>query len=307
MSLKVMIKRAGGVLLVLLGVMILVFIMLRIVPGDPVSVMLNEHVSQENIDRITKSMGLDKSLPEQFFAYLAGVLHGDFGQSYFMKQSVSELIAQAFPHTLQLAVFSALLAWGIGIFAGIICAMHHDRLPDYLFRGFSLFGISIPIFMVALCLQYFLYFKLSIFPLSYDGSIMSLVLPAIALGWNSAGSVARLTRSALMEQLGAPYIDTARAKGLSYKAAVFRHALKNAMLPVITMMALQLAEMLSGAVITESIFGIPGLGRLALSAIQTRDMPLLQGTVLFTALLISVGNLVADLLNTILDPRISVS
>ena len=196
---------------------------------------------------------------------------------------------------------------GFGIISGIICAMYHNRLPDYLFRGFSLFGVSVPIFMVALCLQYFLYFKLSLFPLSYDGTLVSMVLPAIALGWNSAGSVARLTRSALMEQTGALYIDTARAKGLSYKAAIIRHALKNAMLPIVTMMALQLSGMLSGAVITESVFGISGLGRLALMAIQTRDMPLLQGTVLFTALLISVGNLAADMLNAFLDPRIRFS
>ena len=140
----------------------------------------------------------------------------------------------------------------------------------------------------------------------YDGSFISLILPATALGWNSAGSVARLTRSGLMEQLNAPYLDTAMAKGLTAKRAILTHGLKNAMLPVITMMALQFSGMLSGAVITESIFGISGLGKLALTAVQTRDMPLLQGTVLFSALVISVGNILADIINTFLDPRLRV-
>ncbi len=158
--------------------------------------------------------------------------------------------------------------------------------------------------MSSLFLQYLLYYRLSLLPLLYDGSFLSMILPAVALGWNSAGSVARLTRSGLMEQLNAQYLDTARAKGITTKRAILTHGLKNAMLPVITLMALQLSSMLSGAVITESIFGILGLGKLALSAVQTRDMPLLQGTVLFTALVISLGNIFADLINTLLDPRI---
>ena len=182
--------------------------------------------------------------------------------------------------------------------------MYNESLIDYLFRGMALFGISIPVFMVALSLQYLFYYRLSLFPLTYDGSLISLILPAAALGWNSAGSVARLVRSELMEQLQAPYMDTARAKGLLYRKAVIFHALRNAALPVITMMALQLSGMLSGAVITESIFSIPGLGRLALSAIESRDMPLLQGTVLFTALIIAVGNILADAINMLLDPRL---
>ncbi len=307
MTVSGIIKRIGGVFLVLLGVMLLIFIMLRIIPGDPVSVMLSEHVSQETIDRIKISMGLDRSLPAQFFSYLKGAVRGDLGESYFLKEPVVDLIAEAFPYTLKLAVFAALIAWAFGIISGMICAMFNNSFPDYLFRGLSLFGVSVPIFMVALCLQYLLYFKLSVFPLSYDGSFGSMVLPAIALGWNSAGSVARLTRSSLMEQLGSPYIDTAMAKGLSYKGAVIKHAFRNAMLPIVTMMALQFSGMLSGAVITESIFSIPGIGKLALTAIQTRDMPLLQGTVLFTAFLIAIGNLLADVLNALLDPRISVS
>ncbi len=301
---KSLASRIIGVIIVLFGVIALVFLMLRVIPGDPVSVLLNEHVSQESIERITRSMGLDKSLPEQFFSYLAGVLRGDLGKSYFMRQSVSELIMEAFPYTIKLTLLSILFAWTFGIIAGVISAMYNESLLDYLFRGTVLLGISIPVFMVALFLQYLFYFRLSMLPLTYDGSFVSLILPAIALGWNSAGSVARLMRSDLMDEINAPYMDTARAKGLTYKRAVLFHALRNAALPVITMMALQLSGMLSGAVITESVFVIPGLGKLALTALQTRDMPLLMGTVLFTAFLITVGNILADVINTLLNPRL---
>ena len=296
--------RMLGVVLVLTGVVVIVFVMLRVIPGDPATVLLNEHVSQANIERLTQSMGLDKSLPEQFIDYMAGILRGDLGRSYYLQQPVSSLLMDAFPYTLRLTLLSVLFAWTLGTVTGVVSAMYNESLIDYLFRGMALFGISIPVFMVALSLQYLFYYRLSLFPLTYDGSLLSLILPATALGWNSAGSVARLVRSELMEQLQAPYMDTARAKGLIYRKAVIFHALRNAALPVITMMALQLSGMLSGAVITESIFSIPGLGKLALSAIGSRDMPLLQGTVLFTALIIAVGNILADVVNMLLDPRL---
>ena len=297
-------KRLLGVILVLIGVVILIFIMLRVIPGDPVTVLLNEHVSQATVERLTSSMGLDKSLPEQFLSYMAGLLRGDMGRSYYLQRPVSELILEALPYTIRLSLLAILFAWTLGIVSGIISAMYNERLLDYLFRGTALLGISIPVFMVALFLQYLLYFRLSLLPLTYDGSFLSLIMPAIALGWNSAGSVARLMRSSLMEELAAPYMDTAGAKGLVYKRAVIKHALRNAALPVITMMALQLSSMLSGAVITESVFSIPGIGQLALTAVQTRDMPLLQGTVLFTAGIIALGSILGDLINMLLDPRL---
>ena len=297
-------KRLFGVIIVMLGVTVLIFVMLRIIPGDPASVLLNEHVSQENIDRLTESMGLDKSLPQQFIGYLGGVLKGDFGNSYYMQQPVLSLILEAFPYTLRLTLLAIVFAWTMGIVSGVVSAIYNKQLPDYLFRGASLLGISVPVFMVALFLQYIFYYRLSLLPLVYDGSFSSLILPAIALGWNSAGSIARLMRSSLMEQMDAPYVESAMAKGLTRKKAVIHHAFKNAILPVITMMALQLAELLSGAVITESVFSIPGLGKLALTSLQSRDMPLLQGTVLFTAFLIAIGSILADLINTLLNPRL---
>lgn len=303
-AVKHAIKRAISMIPVLAGVMLLIFIMLRVVPGDPVSVLLGEHYSQETIDRLTKAMQLDKPLIQQFFAYVAGAIRGDLGISYAMKRPVTALIGEAFPHTLRLALMAAAFAWIIGLISGIVSAIKKDKLPDRLFMAFSLAGVSIPIFMSALILQYLFAFKWKILPLRSDGSWTSLILPAIALGWNSAGSVARLARSSLIDVMQAEYIDTARAKGLGGGAVIMKHALKNAMLPVVTMMAMQLSSMMSGAVITESIFSIPGIGRLATQAVQNRDMPLLQGTILLTTVIVILGNLIADLLYSVLDPRI---
>jgi len=293
------IKRILGTIPVLIGVVLLIFIMLRIVPGNAAAMLLGEHVDQATIDRLTEVMGLDKPVIVQFFDYLAGAIHGDLGISYKYNRAVTDMIIEAFPYTLELALLAVL-----GLGTGIIAAIRQNSLVDHLFMGVSLAGVSMPIFMVALLLQYLFAFKIKAFPLTLDGTFLSMILPAIALGWNSAGSIARMTRSSLLEVMQADYIDTARAKGLRKQAVILGHALKNSMLPVITMMALQFSGMLSGAVITESIFAIPGIGRLATTAIQNRDMPVLQGTVLFTTVLVIAGNLIADLLYSVLDPRI---
>ena len=289
---------------ILFGVILLIFIMLRIVPGDPITTMLGEHVDLRTIEKIKVEMGLDKPLYIQFFKYIVNILRGDFGTSYRLNRNVSKIIIEAFPNTLKLALSSALFAWILGISTGVVSAIYKNKFIDRLFMTGALMGVSMPIFMLALGLQYLLAFKFPIFPVSGYDSILSMILPAIALGWNSAGSIARMTRSNLVEVLKEDYIRTARAKGLNEADVIISHALKNALLPIVTMMALQLSSMLSGAVITESIFGIAGVGRLAVNAIETRDMPLLQGTVIFTTVLIILGNLLADVLYSIIDPRI---
>lgn len=289
---------------ILFGVILLIFIMLRIVPGDPITTMLGEHVDLRTIEKIKVEMGLDKPLYIQFFKYIVNILRGDFGTSYRLNRNVSKIIIEAFPNTLKLALSSALFAWILGISTGIVSAIYKNKFIDRLFMTGALMGVSMPIFMLALGLQYLLAFKFPIFPVSGYDSILSMILPAIALGWNSAGSIARMTRSNLVDVLREDYIRTARAKGLNEVDVIISHALKNALLPIVTMMALQLSSMLSGAVITESIFGIAGVGRLAVNAIETRDMPLLQGTVIFTTVLIILGNLFADVLYSIIDPRI---
>ncbi|MDO4265856.1 MAG: ABC transporter permease [Eubacteriales bacterium] len=302
--LKKILKRILISIPVLIGVVLVIFIMLRIVPGNPIVTMLGEHVNQKTIDKLTVEMGLDQPAYVQFFKYIWNALHGDFGTSYRMNRSVTQMIMEAFPYTVKLSVFAALISWTIGVVAGIIAAVRQNRLLDRLFMGGALLGVSMPIFMAALLLQYIFAYKLQWFPISGYDSFSALVLPSIALGWNSAGSIARMTRSNLVEVMQDDYIRTARAKGRTEFGVVVFHALKNALLPVVTMMAIQLSSMLSGAVLTESVFGIPGIGRLAVNAIENRDMPLLQGTVLFTTILIIIGNLVADILYSVLDPRI---
>ena len=291
-------------LVVLIGVAFLIFVMLRIVPGNAVTTMMGEHVNAEAVERMTRELGLDQPVPVQFWRYLTGALRGDFGTSYSLNRSVSELIAAAFPNTVRLALAAAAVAWVVGILCGIIAAVKKNGLLDHLFMGFSLLGVSMPVFMAAMVLQYLLAYKLKLFPISGVSSWKGYVLPAIALGWNSAGSVARLTRSTLVEVLQEDYIDTARAQGRRQLGVIAVHALRNALLPVVTMMAVQLSSLLSGAVICETVFSVNGVGRLAVQAIEGRDIPLLQGTVLFSTLLVVLGNLAADCLYAVLDPRI---
>ncbi|WP_101877194.1 ABC transporter permease [Lachnoclostridium edouardi] len=302
--LKNILKRIVISIPVLIGVILLIFIMLRIVPGNPVSTMLGEHVNQAIIDKVSREMGLDQPFYIQFFKYIGNAIQGDFGTSYRLNRNVTSIILEAFPNTVKLALCAAVFSWIIGIVTGMIAAIKQNKLLDRLFMGVALMGVSMPVFMIALVMQYIFAFKLKWFPVSGYDSLACMVLPAIVLGWNSAGSIARMTRSNVLEVMQDDYIRTARAKGLREYRVIIGHALKNAMLPVVTMMALQIASMLSGAVITESVFGIPGIGRLAVNAIETRDMPLLQGTVVFTTVLVIMGNLAADLLYSVLDPRI---
>jgi len=298
-------KRILQTVLILFAVALLIFIMLRIIPGNAIVTMMGEHANPEAIERMTAELGLDKPFYVQFWKYISGVFSGDLGTSYSLNRPVSELIATAFPNTLRLAVCAALVAWLLGIVCGIIAAVKKNSILDHSFMGLSLLGVSVPVFMVAMVLQYLLAYKWKLFPIS-SGSAgwIGYVLPAIALGWNSAGSIARLTRSTLLEVMQEDYIDTARAKGLRQVAVIVFHGLRNAVLPVITMMAVQLSSLLSGAVICETIFSVNGIGRLAVQAIEGRDIPLLQGTILFSTALVILGNLVADCLYSVLDPRI---
>ena len=302
---KNILARILQAILVMLGVALLIFIMLRIVPGDAIVTMMGEHAKLETIERMTRELGLDQPVYVQFWRYITGALRGDFGTSYALNRSVSELIGLAFPNTLRLAVAAAVVAWITGIICGIIAAVKKNGILDHLFMGFSLLGVSVPVFMVAMVLQYFLAYRLKLLPISGIDSWQGYILPAIALGWNSAGSIARLTRSTLLEVLQEDYIDTARAKGHRQLGVITVHALRNALLPVITMMAVQLSSLLSGAVICETVFSVNGIGRLVVQAIEGRDIPLLQGTILFSTLLVILGNLIADCLYAALDPRIS--
>ena len=301
---KYILKRILISIPVLIGVIFIIFIMLNVVPGDPITLMMGEHIKPDLIEQFRVRMGLDDPVIIRFFKYIINAIQGDLGMSYKLKRDVTDLIKDAFPNTVKLALFAAVIAWIVGIPAGIISAIKQNTIIDRLFMSVSLFGVSMPVFWGALLLQYVFAYKLKVFPVSGYKTWMHLALPAIVLGWSSAGTIARLTRSSLLEIMQNDFIRTARAKGASESIVVVGHALKNALLPVVTMMAIQISSLLSGAVITESIVSIPGIGRLAVDAISNRDMPLLQGTVLFTAVLIIGGNLVADILYSVIDPRI---
>jgi peptide/nickel transport system permease protein len=297
-------KRLLATVPVLIGVSILIFVMLNIIPGDPVTVMMKERISPDVVEKVKAQMGLDDPLIVRYFRFIGGALRGDFGLSYKLNRPVSQLIIQAFPNTLALALAAALVSWFIGIPAGVLSALKPNTIVDRVFMGFSVAGISMPIFWSALLMQYLFALKLGWLPVSGFYGARYLLMPALALGWSAAGIIARLSRSSLLDVMQKDYIRTARAKGLSEVQVIICHALKNALLPVVTVMAIQVASFLSGAVITESVFGIPGLGRLAIDAIRTRDMPLLEGSVLFATFLVVMGNAVADILYSTLDPRI---
>jgi peptide/nickel transport system permease protein len=301
---KYIVNRILVTIPIIIAIILIMFLLLQVLPGNPIQVMMKEKVNQAVIDRVTEQMGLNDPLMVRFGRYLWGMLHGDLGHSYKLKRPVTQLIMTAFPNTVKLAITSALVAWIIGIPTGIISAIKKDTLLDRTLMGFSLVGISLPVFWAAMLLQYILGYKLKLLPISGYSTIRHMIMPAIVLGWASSGSIARLTRSSLLGVMKNDYIRTARAKGLVESSVVLRHGLKNSMIPVVTMMAMQFASLLSGAVITESVFGIGGIGQLMVSAISQRDMPLLQSSVVFSTMIIIIGNLVADILYSFLDPKI---
>lgn len=301
---RYIIKRLLISLPVIFGIALITFVMLNVVPGDPIALMMKEHINPDVVARVRAQMHLDDPAYIRFFRFLWDALHGDFGISYKLNRSVSKLLFNAFPNTLILSAAAALVSWIIGIPAGVLSAVKQHSFADNFFMGFSLLGVSLPVFWAGLLFQYVFSLKLGILPVSGFSSPKHIILPALVLGWSSAGTIARLTRSSLLEVMRNDYIRTARAKGRTELKVIIKHALKNSMLPVVTVMALQVASLLSGAVITESVFGIPGIGRISVNAIQSRDMPLLQGAVMFTTLIVIVGNLAADILYSFIDPRI---
>jgi peptide/nickel transport system permease protein len=302
--LRYVMTRLAQAIPVIVATTLLTFMLLEVVPGDPIALMMREHIDADVVARVRKEMRLDDPWPVRYVRYMWDAVHGDFGTSYKIHRSVSELLANAFPKTLALTLAALIFAWGIGIPAGIVGALKHYSAPDYLVTLFSLIGVSVPVFWSGLIFQLIFGWKLGLLPITGYGGIVFLIMPGIVLGWSSAVVISRLIRSSLLEVLGSDFVRTARAKGLTQWAVVYRHALKNSLLPVVTIMAIQVADLLTGAVIVESVFGIPGIGRVSVSAIMNRDVPLLQGSVILTVVLVVLGNLLADVSYAFLDPRI---
>ncbi len=297
-------KRVLLSLPVLLGVSVVVFVAIRLIPGDPAQLMAGQAATEEVVRQIRQSLGLDQPLPVQYLYFLRNVVRGDLGRSLFNGAPVVEELGQRFPRTVRLALASMAVASLIGIPAGILAATRRLTWVDTAVMVVALVGVSMPVFWLGLNLILVFSVRLQWFPAFGYETWRHLVLPSITLGAASAAVVARMTRSAMLEVLGQDYIRTARAKGLSERAVVNRHALRNALIPVVTILGLQLGTLLSGAVLTETVFAWPGVGRLLVDAVLARDYPIIQGTTLLIAATFVALNLAVDLLYGLLDPRI---
>lgn len=282
----------------------IVFLMIHFVPGDPVQQMLGEGAPAADLQATRHGYGLDVPLGQQYLNYWKGVLHGDLGKSLRYNQAVSQLIGQRYPYTLQLTLAALLVAVLLAVPAGVRSARRRNQWDDRALSGVSLFGLSFPNFALGPVLILLFAVNLGWLPVSGSGSLAHLVLPALTMGSALAAILTRMVRTSMLEELGQDYVRTARAKGLSEGAVVYRHALRNAMVPVITVLGLQFGALLAGAIVTETIFSWPGIGRLTIQAISNRDYYLVQGCILAIGLTYVAVNFATDLLYSVVNPRI---
>jgi ABC-type dipeptide/oligopeptide/nickel transport system permease component len=298
-------KRLFHAIPVIVGISILTFSMLHLVPGDPVQIFAGDKpLTEARAAEIRHQLGLDRPLLTQYLDYAGKALRGDLGVGLRSQRPVLDSILEVLPGTLELTVSALVIATIVGALLGILAAIARGTWLDTLAMSLALVGISVPIFYSGLLLIILFSFRLGWFPATGQGGLERLVLPSFALGLASAASLARLVRSSMLEVLQQEYIVTARAKGLAERTVIITHAVKNALIPTVTLLGLQLGALLGGAVATETIFSRPGLGRLAVDAISSRDFPLVQGTVLFAAVVYVLVNLVVDVLYAAIDPRI---
>jgi ABC-type dipeptide/oligopeptide/nickel transport system permease component len=282
----------------------LVFLLIHLVPGDPILQMLGEGAPGADIQATRHAYGLDLPLGEQYLNYWKGVVHGNLGPSLRFNQGVASLIAQRYPYTLELTLASLLVAILLSVPAGIRSAQRRNLWDDRVLSVVSLFGLSFPNFALGPILILFFAIKLGLLPVSGSGSLAHLVLPAITMGGALAAILTRMVRTSMLEELGQDYIRTARAKGLPERTVVYRHAARNAMIPVLTVLGLQFGALLAGAIVTETIFSWPGIGRLTIQAISNRDYYLVQGCILAIGLTYVAVNFLTDLLYSAVNPRI---
>ncbi|MBX2879566.1 MAG: ABC transporter permease [Granulosicoccus sp.] len=307
-----LLKRVLSVVPVLLVVAVIVFLMLRLTPGDPAANIAGDAATSEDIAKLRVELGLEEPLPVQFVIYMKNILQGDFGESFYYKRSVISMIADGVGPTVSLALFTIVLACLIAIPLGTLAAYKQGTWLDRLVMGFSVVGFSVPVFVIGYLLIYLLSVKLEWFPVQgyqpisegIGGWAYRLILPSLALSVIFIALIARMTRTSVLEVLNEDYIRTARAKGLSETTVLVKHALRNAAVPIVTIVGIAIAILVSGVVVTESVFVIPGLGLLTLDAIQGRDYPTVQALILLFSVVYVVINLIIDLLYTLLDPRI---
>jgi peptide/nickel transport system permease protein len=288
-------------------VLTLVFLMIHIVPGDPVEQMLGEGAAPGAAAELRHSLRLDLPIATQYGSYLSALFHGDLGQSFKFQAPVRRIIFERYPATLQLASLALLVCAAIAIPAGVLAAHRRAQTSDRLVGLFTLFGLAIPNFALGPLLILLFSIEIGVLPVSGRGGLGSYILPAATLGAALAAILTRMVRGAMLEELSADYIRTARAKGLSTSAVLFRHGLRNALIPIITILGLQFGTLLAGTIVTETIFSWPGIGRLTVQAISARDYPLLQGCILVISLSYVLVNLLTDAIYSVVDPRVRVS
>ncbi|WP_312405618.1 ABC transporter permease [Rhizobium sp.] len=310
-----LIRRIASLIVTLLVVSLLIFTVMNLLPGDPAAIMLGTSATPETLAALRSQMGLDEPLIVRYLAWLAGVLQGDLGQSYTYGVPVAGLIVERLAVTLPLALMAVVMSVAIAVPLGVAAARRHNGLFDYLAGAFSYVSIAVPAFWVGLLLIIAFSTKLGWMPAGgFPGwnaglwaGLAALLMPAIALALPQAGVLTRVARSAVLDVMGEDFVRTARAKGLSDRAAVWRHALPNALIPVVTMIGLQFTFLIAGAVLVENVFNLPGLGRLALQALSQRDIIVMQDVVLFFSALVIVMNFLVDLAYLVIDPRLRVA
>ena len=297
-------KRLLSVIPVLLLASVVVFMIIHLIPGDPAELLAGPGVPDSEIQMIRENMGLDKSLPEQYLVWLSKLVRGDFGESLVYGQPIMPLVMKRFYNTFLLTLAGIIFSVALGIPLGMAAAIKQNSLLDVLVMGVSILGISMPIFWSGLLLILLFSVELEIFPATGIGGFSHLVLPAVAIGANSMAIIARMTRSSMLEVLRQDYILSAEARGVPTFVIIVKHAFKNALIPIITIIAIQFGYLLGGAVITETVFVYPGLGRLLVDAISRRDYPVVQACILLIAVMFILINIIVDILYTYIDPKI---
>lgn len=298
-------KRLLALVVLLFGISILVFLMLQLIPGSPVTALLGQSATNPAaVARLTKELGLNNPLPVQYWHWLEGVLYGNFGYSYMSQQTVSTLIAQNLPSTVELAGVGLLISLVGGIVLGAVAAVRRNTAVDSVSMGIAMTLVALPSFLLGLVLILAFAVALPWFPVVGGSSLRGLVLPALTLGLGLLGITGRFVRSSLLEAMHSPHVAAARAKGLSKRAVFAKHVARNALLPVLTVIGLQVGSLLSGTVLVEVVFSRPGIGRLLVQSILSKDYPTVQATVLIIASFYAITNLVVDLLYPLVDPRV---
>ncbi len=312
--LRYLLARLGGVLAVMAIVAVFVFVLTRAAPGDPIAVLLGDQATAEDIARVQKVYGLDRPLPVQFGLWLRELAHGNLGESIFLQRPVTQALWERAEPTALLSLMAIAIAALIGVPCGIVSAVFRGSFVDQASTGFAMLGASVPSFWFGLVLMQIFAVSLGWFPGSGYGEpgaslaarLHCLVLPATVLGVLNSALIIRFTRASMLDVLGEDYVRTARAKGLPESSVVLKHALRNALVPIVTVLGLTVALMIGGAVVTETVFGLPGVGNLVVSAVIRRDYPVIQGALLVVAVIYVLINFAIDLLYTVVDPRVKV-